>query len=266
MINLDTEYFSSPYYFFLTEKKDCYNLYFSNCSSLNEGRDKDQMIKISKSKIKKVKKYLESLLNSKEKNEKPEGEIDELVNADGNLINSKIPILDPKMHPRKTLDQTVAAARQTNDPFFRGRGYRAYFGESEMTEEDMSGAFGYEETKDLDGKETYKYYKDEAKERTKQQGKDPSGEKDKNSKYYKDKNFITRATISEIQKQNAIKMLEDILTKKKSSDNADLGKKEKIKSVEELPLLVRKHIKSLLKHADKNNITREELKKILDSE
>ena len=94
--------------------------------------------------------------------------------------------MDPRLHPRKTMDQTVSAARITNDPI--SRGYRTYYGESEVKEIDMSGAFGYEETEDLDGKETYEFLvkdmgmePDEAKDRTKQQGKDPSGKKDKKS-------------------------------------------------------------------------------------
>ncbi len=107
-----------------------------------------------------------------------------------------------------------------------------------MAESDMSGAFGYDETKDLDGEETYEYYKDElemdseeAKERTKQQGKDPSGNKDKKSPYYKDKNFVTRATISEIQRQKMIKVLEDMLTKKNNSEDADVQSKGKEPSI-----------------------------------
>ena len=79
----------------------------------------------------------------------------------------------------------------------------------EIEEIDMSGAFGYEETEDMDGEDTFEYLvkdmgmePDDAKERTKQQGKDPSGKKDENSKYKNDKNFIGKLTISEIQKQN----------------------------------------------------------------
>jgi hypothetical protein len=89
------------------------------------------------------------------------GEIEELVSADGSMTNSKIPILDPRLHPKKTMDQTVAASRITNDPI--SRGYRTYYGESveEMSEEDMSAAFGYAETSGKTGPETYEYYKDE---------------------------------------------------------------------------------------------------------
>ena len=159
-------------------------------------------------------------------------ELEELVGDDGSMLTSKVPILDNPQHTHRTMDQIVPATRQTNDPVTRG--YRTYYGESvddEISEVDLSGAFGYEETEDMDGEDTYKYLvkdmgmePDDAKERTKQQGKDPSGKKDKKSKYYRDKNFITRATLSEIQRQKAIKMVEDLLTKK-NSDNSEVGKK-----------------------------------------
>jgi hypothetical protein len=196
-------------------------------------------------------------------------DLEELVNADGAMSNSKIPILDPKLHPKKTMDQTIAAARITNDPI--SRGYRSYYGESveEIEEIDMSGAFGYEETEDMDGKDTFEYLvgkmgmePDDAEDRTKQQGKDPSGKKDKKSKYYKDKNFITRATLSEIQKQKAIKMVEDLLTKK-NSDNSEVGKKVNADSIDELPLLIRRNLKSLLKHVEKHGFSKEAIIKLI---
>jgi hypothetical protein len=168
------------------------------------------------------------------------------------------------------MDQTVAAARITNDPI--SRGYRTYYGESveEVSEIDMSGAFGYEETEDMDGAQTYKYLvkkmgmdPDEAKERTKQKGQDPTGNKDKKSKYYHDKNFVTRATLSEIQKQKMIKVVEDILMGKKNSDNSEVGKKDMGKNIDELPLLIRKNLKSLLKHAESNGVSKEDLIKMI---
>ena len=192
-----------------------------------------------------------------------------MVNTDGAMSNSKIPILDPKLHPKKTMDQTIAAASITNDPI--SRGYRTYFGESveEIEEIDMSGAFGYEETEDMDGKDTFEYLvgkmgmePDDAEDRTKQQGKDPSGKKDKKSKYYNDKNFITRATLSEIQKQKAIKMVEDLLTKK-NSDNSEVGKKVNADSIDELPLLIRRNLKSLLKHVEKHGFSKEAIIKLI---
>jgi len=270
MITTDSEFYSSPYYFLLRDKGNKYSLYFSVEENLNEARKKDEVIHFEKEKGEKVKKHLKKV--AKEKKIKTtkglKKDLEELVNLDGALSNSKIPILDPKLHPKKTMDQTVAAARITNDPI--SRGYRSYYGESveEIDEIDMSGAFGYEETEDMDGPETYEYYKDEldmepeeAKERTKQQGKDPSGKKDKNSPYYKDKNFITRATLSEIQKQKAIKMVEDLLMKNKNSDNSEVGKKEN-----QVSNILKKNISSLKKQAEKEVLSVAELIKMLKSE
>ena len=236
MIQIDKEFYSNPYYFLLREKANEYHLYFSSENTLVEARKKDAMIKVPKKKVEHVKKYINSLTKKKTKKSTKEvgGEIEELVNSDGSMSNSKIPILDPRLHPIKTMDQTVSAARITNDPI--ARGYRTYYGESveEVSEEDMSGAFGFEETKELDGKETFEYFKDElemdekeAWERTEEQGKDPSGKKDAKSPYKKDKNFVTRATLSEIQRQKAIKVLEDILMKQRNSSKSDVVEKEK---------------------------------------
>jgi hypothetical protein len=275
MITIDNEFYSSPYYFLMRDKGDRYSLYFSVEGTLNEARKKDEMISFSKDKGEKVKKHLNKVAKEKKvkSTKKLKQDLEELVNLDGAMSNSKIPILDPRLHPRKTMDQTVAASRITNDPI--SRGYRTYYGESveEIEEVDMSGAFGYEETKDMDGKETYKYYKDElemdpdeAKERTKQQGKDPSGKKDKKSEYYGDPNFISRETLSEIQKQKAIKVLEDILTKKNDSSSADINSKENSKTIEDLPLLVRRNIKSLIKQSEKAGLSKKDLIKILQGE
>jgi hypothetical protein len=132
----------------------------------------------------------------------------------------------------------------------------------------MSGAFGYEETEDMDGEETFKYLvkkmgmePDEAKERTKQKGQDPTGSKDKKSPYYKDKNFITRATLSEIQKQKMIKVVEDILMNKKNSDNSEVGKKDL-----ETSKVLKKNISALKKQAEKEGVTLSDLLKMFKSE
>jgi hypothetical protein len=303
MITTDKEFYSSPYYFLLRDKGDKYSLYFSVEGNLNEAREKDEVIHFEKSKGGKVKNHLKKV--AKEKKVKTtkglKKDLEELVNLDGALSNSKIPILDPKLHPKKTMDQTVAAARITNDPI--SRGYRTYYGESveesicpehispsgrktnmcpddddyeinygknapKLKEIDMSGAFGYEETEDMDGEETFKYLvkkmgmePDEAKERTKQKGQDPTGKKDKKSPYYKDKNFITRATLSEIQKQKMIKVVEDILMGKKNSDTSEVGKKELNTSN-----ILKKNISSLKKQAEKEGISLSELLKMFKSE
>ena len=184
------------------------------------------------------------------------GEIEELVNNDGSFSSSKLPILNPHLHPKKTMDQTVSAARITNDPI--ARGYRTYYGESveeEMKEIDMSSVFGYEETSGMTGPKAYKYFMKElgleppdAEERVRQQGKNP----------FKNKKKIT---ISEIQKQKAIKMLEDLLVKSKNADNSEVGKKET-----DVSKILKKNIKSLKKQADREGISISELIKLLKSE
>ena len=161
MIIEGTEFYSSPYYFFLKDKGNYYSLYFSSASTLTEAKEKDVMVRVPKDKLKAVKEFIKKLTKEKTKKstEDIKGEIDELVDTDGTLSGSKIPILDPRLHPKKTMDQTVAAARITNDPI--ARGYRTYYGESVMKEVDLSTTFGGPETNDMDGKETYKYFKDE---------------------------------------------------------------------------------------------------------
>jgi hypothetical protein len=281
MITNNKEFYSSPYYFFLKETKDKYSLYISIEETLTEARKKDEMVMVPKDKIEHVKKYLEKIVKDKKKKttKKVKGEIEELVNADGGMSNSKIPILDPRLHPKKTMDQTISMARITNDPITRG--YRTYFGESEMTENDMSDAFGFDETKDLDGKETFKFFvnnldmePDEAKDRTEQQGKDPSGKRDEKSKYrykrvktkngkikkVKDPNFISRQILPEIQKQKAIKVLEDILMNK-TSDDKEVGKKELNSSK-----ILTKNVSALKKQAEKEGISLSELIKMLKGE
>ena len=270
MISVDKEFYSSPYYFLLRDKGDKYSLYFSVEETLTESRKKDEVIHFDKKKGKKVKNHLEKVAKEKKvKSTKAlKTDLEELVNADGAMSNSAIPILDPKLHPKKTMDQTVSMARITNDPI--ARGYRTYYGESveEIEEVNMSGAFGYEETEDMDGKETFEYLvkdmgmdPEEAKDRTKQKGQDPSGKKDKKSPYFKDPNFITRATLSEIQKQKAIKVVEELLVKKKSSDSGDVNKKELDAS-----RMLKRNLTVLKKQAEKEGVSVSDLIKMLKSE
>jgi hypothetical protein len=163
-------------------------------------------------------------------------------------------------------------ARSSNNPVTRG--YRRYYGESVeeqdvVSEIDFSDAFGYEETKDMDGKNTFKYYvkkldmdPDEAKERTKQQGKDPSGKRTKKApkKIRQKPGFIDRMTLSEIEKHKMIKMVEDLLMKGKGNDH-EITEKEK-----PISKIVKKNIESLKKIADREGITLNQLVKMLKSE
>ena len=177
------------------------------------------------------------------------------------------------MAPRKTTDQTVVTARSSNNPVTRG--YRRYYGESVeeqdvVSEIDFSDAFGYEETKEMDGPETFDYFVNklemdpiEAMERTKQFGKDPSGEKTKKApkRIRKQKGFIDRMTLSEKSlEENAVKMIEDILMNSKNSDYEITEKESPVKGI------LKKNIQAMKKIAEKNGMTLNDLIKMLKSE
>ncbi len=166
----------------------------------------------------------------KKEEETTDGEMTELVDSDGTFGGSAIPILQLGLHPRKTQDQTVIATRQTNNPFVRG--YRVFYGESVEGEDEklldeinMSDAFGYEETEDL---ETY----DDADEVLQQMGiEDPFERNDRLETMGFDpklddqlkrekkrgvcKNCFTKRRLSEVEKEKMIKMIDEILLKKK---------------------------------------------------
>ena len=281
MIELNKEYFASPYYFFLKENRNTIDVYFSVQTTLSEARKKDEKISVPKSKEKNLKSVVSKL--GKQKNKKyglddlkkiitkvkgSKEEMTEFIDFDGTMNDSSTPILDMGMHPRKTMDQTVRATRSPKPPYTGT--YRVYYGESTedeptIQEVDYSDAFGYEETEDMDGKETFDYLKnkmemepEEAYNRTKQFGKDPSGKRDKNSKYYKDKNFVTKATLSEIEKQKVRKMIEDIMSKK--TDDHELSRKT------EASEMLKKNIKVLKKMADKEGLSIRDLMNLLKGE
>jgi hypothetical protein len=184
------------------------------------------------------------------------------------MNSSKIPFgLNPKLHPRKTMDQTIPNARITNDPLSRGfRAFGAYFSPS-LNEVNFEDAFGYEETKFMDAEDPIKYLEKElgmdvadAEDRTKQFGKKP--EMDKKSPYKDDPNFVSRSVlkereIQEEQRQKAIKMVEDILVRKSSKDN-DVSEKEPKTSK-----ILQRNIKSIKKLADKEGLTMSELLKLI---
>lgn len=371
MLELNKRYFIKPYSFIIKEEKDCFALFFSIGNSLSESKKTEEKITFKKSELGKVTDKIRSVIKNKKikktqdikrefdslSNTKKQ-EVDEFIDDDGTISTSKVPIINNRLSPKKTMDQTVIAVMQTNNPVTRG--YRVYYGESkndesnlvlelspkemgklsnipktkskinkeiddsDMSEEskdilkkfvritnptdlpfelfklrtaskitsggsvfkfkddvntfikkmldketiseiDYSDAFGYEETKDLDGKKTFKYLKkkmglepDEAKKRTEQFGKDPSGKKDKNSEYSDDEDFLFKGRLAEIQRQKMIKMVEDILAKKKD-DGEIQGKDNKINKI------LIKNLKSIKKIAEKEGINLNQLIKILKS-
>ncbi|MCF8341748.1 MAG: hypothetical protein K9I82_12285 [Chitinophagaceae bacterium] len=266
MININEEYFNSPYYFLIREKDEKYSVYFSINKTITEARDKDDVVHFNKKNINKVKNFIKNTIKTKKKTstKKIKGEIEELVGADGGMLSSKLPILDKPRHTHKTMDQIVPTSRQTNDPVTRG--YRTYYGESiddTIEETNLSDTYGYRETQNMDGKKTYNYFvkkmgvePDEAKKRTKEFGKDPTGKKSKTKK----KGSFDKLTLSEIQKDNVLKMVEDILMNDKKTNDEIMKKK-----LEENPF-ISKNIKTLKAQAEKQGLSISDLIKMIKNE
>jgi len=287
-MEFNKEYFSSPYYFYIKEGKDSISVYFSVSNTLTEARKKDEIVKFNKKDKEEVKKTISKIQKEKKlKNNsdvkktlnKKKDELEELVDYDGSFLSSKIPIYNPYLSPKGTMDQEVVATRQTNNPITRG--YRVYWGEGEeetdevINETDFSDAFGYEETKDKNGPETFKTFvkelgldKEEAADRTRQQGKEPDAKKHRRKleqvpkKIKKQKGFIDRMTISEKEnleeekKAMMKKMVEDIVLKKKSGDK-EVSKKTGLSKI------LMKNLENIKKLADKEGIEINDLVKIL---
>jgi hypothetical protein len=283
-MKLNKEYFQSPYYFFLKEDKDGGILYYSMSHTIVESRTKKEKIKVDKSDLGVAKKVISKILSDKSiKNlsqlkkilgltlGQKDGEISEFVDATGAFKSSRIPPINHTLTQSRTTDQIILN-RMTNNPITRG--YRRYYGESvedeiPLTETDFSDAFGYEETKNMNGKKTFNYFVDElemdpieAIERTKQFGKDPSGKKTGRApkRIRKQKGFIDRMTLAEMGKDKAVKMIEDLLINKNNTDSELMEKGDPIKK------LLQKNINSLKAMAEKNGITVAELLKMFKSE
>lgn len=275
MINFNEEYFSNNCYFFLKEREDKISLYYSVADTLTESRKKDDKKDFKKKDLKKVKNIVNKFLSSKEKvtkkdidkelsNVSSSGEIEEFVDSEGGLLNTRTPYLNMALHPRKTMDQTITMTRTANDPITRG--YRVYYGENKenegnvVSEVDYSDAFGFEETEDMDFKNTVNTLKkmgvENAVHRAKELGKLPKAKK-RNGKLRQ--RLSEKDSIEEQEKQKMSKMVEDILAKKTNKDS-DILKKDNDSSVSKILI---KNLQSIKKLADKEGISISKLINIL---
>lgn len=235
MLKINEEYFDKHYYFLLREKKDGGHLWFAAEPTLSEARKKDEHIKLPKNLIGKIKDFLEKTIKSKKKKSTKEikSEIEELVDLDGSLKTSAVPILDPRLHPRKTMDQTIQATTQPGNYLARTyAGGRTFYSETEMKEEDMSAAFGYEETKDLPPKQTIKKLKsmgvDNPVERALEFGKDPKISQERKKKGSQMRiRLQEKEILDKIAKEKMAKMVEDILVDKTKKKLKDVQKTKK---------------------------------------
>jgi len=196
---------------------------------------------------------------SKEKEE----EVNELVDDDGTWETSNVPLLSPAstLKGSTITDKIVPMARNPRDPLLRG--WYGYYGESVVKEEDMEDAFGFEDTKFMDYKDTVKYFekeldldKEDAIERARQQGKGPKLAKKAPKRIKDKKNFIDRLVLKELDDD----MNEDVIFNKDKKDH-DISPKEKNHN----PLLL-KNVKSLKSMAEKMGVSRSELIELLKNE
>jgi hypothetical protein len=281
------EYFSSPYYFFLKEGKDDITLYFSVSNTLTEARKKDEILKFKKTQKNSLKKELSKI--KKEKNIKntsdlkkhlsdKKEELEELVDYDGTMLSSKIPIFNPYLSPKKTTDQEVVATRQTNNPVTRG--YRVYWGESVDNEDsvikeiDFSDAFGYEEVEDA------KTYNQAANIMKKMGVEDDLELDDRLSKFgfskkldkslekqkkngkclncFTKRRLTEKEKIEEHRKNEVVKMVEDIILNKKKKEDKITPKKQK-----GITKILSKNIENIKKIADKEGVDIMDLIKLM---
>jgi hypothetical protein len=200
---------------------------------------------------------------TKKEVEGKETEVTELVGDDGTWLTSDIPILDPQSSIDGSVftDKIVPMSRNPRDPLLRG--WYGYYGEGKLAEEDMEGAFGFEDTMFMDFKDTVKHYekklgldKEDAVDRAVQQGKKPNLHKRVPKNIKKKKNFIDRLILKELDDE----ITEDTLFKKNSSNN-EISTKDKKTN----PILLR-NINALKNMADKLGVSKMELIRLLKDE
>jgi hypothetical protein len=289
MIKLNEEYFNSPYYFFCKDKGNKIAIYFSVSNTISESRKNDEVIVVDKEIFKDIQKIISNILNSGKKlskqyihkllssksksNNKSNGEIGELVNPDGSIIGSNIPILNQRNLAKKTMDQTVKMARSNQFPYFRW-----YWNESKennsdklLDETDQSESFGFEETEYVS---TYdkadEIFKDELgvmddcerEERVRRLGFDKNLDKQlrQEKKRGKCKNCFTKRRLSEFVKQN----VDEMIFSKKAKEK-EFVKKNKLDDSENsvMSRLLIRNIEAIKRLAEKENIKIEKLIKHL---
>jgi hypothetical protein len=289
MIKLNEEYFNSPYYFFCKDKGNKIAIYFSVSNTISESRKNDEVIVVDKEIFKDIQKIISNILNSGKKlskqyihkllssksksNNKSNGEIDELVNPDGSIIGSNIPILNQRNLAKKTMDQTVKMSRSNQFPYFRW-----YWNESKennsdklLDEVDQSETFGFEETEYASTyDEADEIFKDELgveddierDERVKRLGFEPLLDKQfrDNQRSGKCKNCFTKRRLSEFVKQN----VDEMIFSKKSKEK-EFVKKNKLDDSENsvMSRLLIRNIEAIKRLAEKENIKIEKLIKHL---
>ena len=198
--------------------------------------------------------------------EEQEGELDELVDYDGSIMSSKIPMgseTNQTIGTTKTTDDITRATSQYGVWSNGGNFFKRYYGESveEVSEIDKTGVLGVEETDQLDFDDAVEYYedelsipKDEAVERVEKERGPENLEKNK-----ADGSF-TRHRLTE--KERLIKIAED---KAKDMLEVLLSDKDDPKELSSSDNLLKSKITNLIKLAKANNVSIEDLKNMFSN-
>ena len=174
-----------------------------------------------------------------------EQELDELVDYDGSIKSSKVPDgvqTVSGIGSKKTTDDVTLATAQYGVWSSGGNFFKRYYGES-IEEEDMSKVLGFEETEGMDSEETIEFLEkeydvDNAEERAEDMGKTEKMDSKEQQRLFEKE-----------AEEKAKDMIEVILSDK--DDDKELSSSER---------LLDKKIKSLIKLADSNGVSVEDLK------
>ena len=270
MNNFKKEYFNDYCYFLIENNNEDFILSYSIYNTISESDSNKTKKRFNKKDLPKIENKIKKIVKSNKKVTKKE--LDELVDSDGSMLSSRIPILNKWLTPKKITSVTVMQSRISNDPITRG--YRVYYGEGKeeiddvINEINMNDAFAYKDTKFKDFEGTMKTLKklgiedpEERLERTKQLGKirGQKVRKTKDGKKVLKQRLVEKEKLDEIKKERMIKMVEDILTKK-SKDSSDVVKRD-----ESVSKILVKNLQSIKKLADKEGISISKLINILKS-
>ena len=194
-------------------------------------------------------------------NKPEEEELDELVDYDGSVMSSKIPMgteTNQTIGTTKTTDDITRATSQYGVWSNGGNFFKRYYGESveEVSEIDKTGVLGVDETDQLDFDGAVEYYedelsipKDEAVERVEKERGPENLEKNKSD------GSFTRHRLTE--KERLVKIAED---KAKDMLEVLLSDKDDPKELSSSDNLLKSKINSLIKLAKANGVSVEDLR------
>jgi len=286
MNKLNREYFNNHCYFNIEVTGDKINLTYDVYSTLKEEKKDGEKREFKKKNYDKLNKTINKFVKSNRKVSKKEiekdldsVEIDEYVDNDGTMLTTKTPILNMTLHPTKTMDQTIPTTRMPGISYFYG--IRRYYGESEEKNDDVineinfSDAFGYHETKNAKSYDEAKNIlmdlgiEDEVElsERLKTLGFERKLDKSLKAQKkrgnckncFVKKRLTEKEYLEEVKKEKMVKMVEDILTKKRN--DREIMEKENENS--SLSKLITKNLESIKNLAKKEGISINKLINIL---